>query len=49
MSKTFQILAAGLVTIGVVTAAFAPGRQTVAGIKAGGTATSGVFKAAEGM
>lgn len=48
MSKTFQVLAAGLVAIGMATALFAPGRQTVAGIKAGGTAGSQLFKAAEG-
>jgi len=48
MGKTGQILAAGLVAIGMATALFAPGRQTVAGIKAGGTAGSGLFNAAEG-
>lgn len=34
MGKTGTILAAGLVSIGLVTAAFGPGRQTVSGIKA---------------
>jgi len=48
MSKTFQILAGGLVGIGMATALFAPGRQTVGGIKAAGTAGSGLFNAAEG-
>jgi hypothetical protein len=48
MGKTGQILAAGLVAIGMATALFSPGRQTVAGIQAGGTAGSGLFKAAEG-
>lgn len=48
MSKTFQILVAGLVGIGLATAVLAPGRQTVGATKAAGTAGAGLFKAAEG-
>jgi len=48
MSKTLQILAGGLVGIGMATALFSPGRQTVSGIKATGTAGAGLFNAAEG-
>lgn len=48
MSKTAQILAAGLVAIGLATALFAPGRQTIGGIKAAGSAGSGLFRATEG-
>ena len=48
MGKTGQILAAGLVSIGMATALFSPGRQTVSGIKATGMAGSGLFNAAEG-
>lgn len=36
----------GIITIGIITALFLPGRQTVAGIKATGTAMSGVLKTA---
>jgi len=48
MGKTAQILVGGLVAIGMATALFAPGRQTVAGIKATGTAGQGLFQGAEG-
>jgi hypothetical protein len=48
MGKTATILAAGLVSIGMATALFAPGRQTTSGIKAAGTAGSSLFNAAEG-
>lgn len=43
MGKTMTIFAGGIVTIGVITALFMPGRQTVAGIKAGGNAASGLL------
>lgn len=33
----------GVITIGIITALFLPGRQTVSGIKAAGTAFSGVL------
>jgi hypothetical protein len=36
----------GIITIGIITALFLPGRQTVAGIKAGGTAVQGILKTA---
>jgi len=48
MGKTAQILVGGLVAIGMATALFSPGRQTVSGIKAAGTAGSGLFQSAEG-
>lgn len=47
--KSIQVIATGVAIALVGTALFLPGRQTVSGIKAGGTATSGVFKAAEGL
>lgn len=48
MGKTGTIIATGIAVALVGTALFAPGRQTVSGIKAGGTAGSGLFRAAEG-
>lgn len=41
--KVLQIATTGVITIGIITALFLPGRQTVAGIKAGGQAFSGVL------
>jgi hypothetical protein len=38
-----QTFVTGVITIGVITALFLPGRQTVAGIKAGGQAASGLL------
>lgn len=43
MQDTIRILAQGAVTIGIITALFLPGRQTVNGIKAGGSAVQGIF------
>lgn len=43
MGRTIQILAGGAVTMGIITALFLPGRQTVQGIKAGGQAVQGIF------
>ena len=40
MNKTGTLFVGGLVTIGVVTALFLPGRQTVQGIKAAGSSGS---------
>lgn len=37
----------GVVTIGLVTALFAPGRQTVSAIQAGGSAAQGLLRTAE--
>lgn len=37
----------GVVAIGLATALFAPGRQTVAAIQATGTASQGLLKTAE--
>lgn len=41
--EALKILAQGVITIGIITALFLPGRQTVAGIKAGGGAVQGVL------
>lgn len=43
MGRTGTIFVSGLITIGVVTALFLPGRQTVAGVKAFGQAGSGLL------
>ena len=40
MGKTGTIFISGLITIGVVTALFMPGRQTVQGVKAFGDSGS---------
>lgn len=49
MSRSAQILATGLVVALVATALFLPGRQTIGGIQAAGTAGSGLIKASEGQ
>lgn len=49
MGKSTQILAAGIVAAMVATALFLPGRTTVGGIQAAGTAGSGLIKSAEGQ
>jgi hypothetical protein len=46
MQDTIRIFVAGVITIGVITALFLPGRQTVAGIKAAGSASSGLLNTA---
>lgn len=43
MSDNVKIFVAGLVTIGIITAAFLPGRSTVQGIGAIGSAGSGLL------
>jgi len=43
MQDTVKLFVTGLITIGVITALFLPGRQTVAGIKAAGDAGSGLL------
>lgn len=43
MTKTLQIFVTGVVSIGIATAIFLPGRQTIGVINAGGKATSGVL------
>ena len=43
MGKTGTIFVSGLISIGIVTALFLPGRQTVAGAKAFGQAGSGLL------
>lgn len=43
MGDTVKVFVAGLVTIGIITAAFLPGRTTVAGITAGGQAANGLL------
>lgn len=42
-----KVFVEGVVLIGVVTALFAPGRQTVAATKAGGDAAIGLLRVAE--
>lgn len=42
-SKPLTIFVAGVVTIGVITALFLPGRQTASGVKAIGQAGSGLL------
>ena len=46
MQDTIRIFVAGVITIGVITALFMPGRQTVAGIKAVGSSSSGLLNTA---
>lgn len=46
MSDTVRIFVAGVITIGVITALFLPGRTTVQGIGAVGTASSGLLNTA---
>lgn len=43
MGKSAQIFVTGIVTIGIITALFLPGRSTVQGIGAIGTASSGLL------
>jgi hypothetical protein len=43
MVDVLKVFVTGVITIGVITALFLPGRQTVAGIKAGGAAASGLL------
>jgi hypothetical protein len=46
MMDVLKIGVQGVITIGIITALFLPGRQTVSGIKASGTAFSGVLRTA---
>jgi hypothetical protein len=46
MADVLKAAVQGVITIGIITALFLPGRQTVAGIKATGTAFSGVLHTA---
>lgn len=48
MEDTLKLFVEGIITIGVITALFSSGRQTVAGIKASGQAASGLLRTAEG-
>jgi hypothetical protein len=41
--EVLKIFVTGVISIGIITALFLPGRQTVAGIKAGGAAASGLL------
>jgi hypothetical protein len=43
MGKSLDIFIAGVVTIGIITALFLPGRTTATGIKAAGTAGQGLL------
>jgi hypothetical protein len=44
VERPLTILISGVITIGIITALFMPGRQTVAGIKAAGTASQGLLR-----
>lgn len=46
MEKTGQIFVAGLITIGILTAMFLPGRQTASVIKSSGDAGSNLLSTA---
>lgn len=46
MEDTVRIFVAGIITIGVITALFLPGRKTVQGITAAGKASSGLLNTA---
>lgn len=46
MQDTVKLFVTGVITIGVITALFLPGRQTVAGIQAAGQASSGLLNTA---
>lgn len=46
MQDTIKLFVTGVITIGVITALFLPGRQTVAGITAAGQASSGLLNTA---
>lgn len=41
--RAMTLFVSGLVSIGIISALFLPGRSTVAGIKAAGTAGSGLL------
>lgn len=44
MTEVLKIGISGVITIGIITALFYPGRTTAATLKAGGTALQGVLK-----
>jgi len=46
MQDTVKLFVTGLITIGVITALFLPGRQTIGGIKAAGDAGTGLLNTA---
>jgi len=46
MQDTVKIFVTGVITIGIITALFMSGRNTVSGIKAAGTASSGLLNTA---
>lgn len=46
MNDTIRIFVAGVITIGVITALFLPGRTTVQAIGAAGSASSGLLNTA---
>lgn len=47
MEQAIQAFVSGVIIIGIITALFAPGRTTVAGIGAAGTAAKGLLQTAE--
>jgi hypothetical protein len=46
VGDTVKIFVGGVITIGIITALFMSGRTTVSGIKAGGSAASGLLNTA---
>lgn len=44
MTDVARVFVSGVITIGIITALFLPGRQTVSAIKAGGSAAQGLLK-----
>ena len=46
MGDTVKVLVTGVITIGIITALFLPGRSTVQGIGAAGSAASGLLNTA---
>jgi len=46
MQDAVKIFVTGVITIGIITAMFMNGRTTVSGIKAAGTASSGLLNTA---
>lgn len=43
MQDTIKVFITGVITIGVITALFLPGRSTVSGVTAAGSAASGLL------
>jgi hypothetical protein len=46
MQETVKLFVTGVITIGIITALFLPGRSTIQGIQAAGSASSGLLNTA---